>query len=83
MSGHSVDPGVVMIGIVMKQEESFDFGLQSKSDDIIETAVAPADVIIVLLRIILAVHDQHVRAMEKIAQLLIFLARVFRGRWAG
>ena len=60
---------------MMEEKKAFDLCRQRQSDDVIDAAVAPVNVLRVLLAIILRIHDQHVCAAQKIRQLPVLALR--------
>ena len=56
----------------MKKEQPLDVGLDRERNDIVQTAMAPAKVLLVFLAVILRVHHQHLGASQKLHQLLLF-----------
>ena len=55
---HAVYPGIIVIGIMMEEEKAFDLGRQGQSDNVIDAAVAPVNMLRVLLAIILRIDDK-------------------------
>lgn len=74
---HAVDFGVVVLGVVMKEEEAFDFGYEGEFDDVVDAAVAPAAVFGIFFTIVLGVHDEDVDSFDEFGDFAVFVAGVF------
>ena len=65
---HRVDPLVVVVGIVMKEDQAADTGAKSESDAVIQAAVPPTDVFWIFDPIVLRIEDEEIAPVEKIDQ---------------
>ena len=76
MRDHEFDLVVVVVGVVVEKKELFDFGFERQRHGVVHAAVAPADVLLVFLAIVLRVHDQHIGAAQKVPATLEIVAEI-------
>ena len=74
---HAVDFGVVVLGIVMEEEEAFDFGFKGEFDDVIDAAVAPAAVFGIFFAGVLGIHNENIDAFDEFGDFAVLVAGVF------
>ena len=79
MGDHPRNAVIVMIRIMMEKEEVFHFGLECQCHNIIQTAMAPSDVFLVFVAIILRVHDEHIDTPQELDHFFVLFMRVFKG----
>ena len=75
---HFGNLGVVMIGIVVKEEKLFDSGKQRQCDDVVHAAVTPADVGLIFSVVVLGIDDEHIGVLEELDDLLVLFAGEFQ-----
>src|SRR5262245_12723115 len=77
VSDHVVYFGVVVLGIVMKEEELLHIGFEGEFDDVVDAAVTPATVFGIFFAVVLGVHDKDVDALDEVGDFAVFVAGVF------
>ncbi|NBR86565.1 MAG: hypothetical protein EBS84_19970 [Proteobacteria bacterium] len=72
VADHAGDAGIVVAGVVMKEEEPLGTGSQGGADAVLVTTVAPADVGLVFGFVVLGVEDKHIHVAQELHELLVF-----------
>ena len=70
-----------MVGIVVEKEELPDASTHGQTDCVFGAAVAPTDMLPVLVRIVLRIQDEQIDAANELDELLIGSQSEFGGTW--